>query len=45
MNQVLEVKNRLNELSFTHIYREFNTKADQLSEEAIAMKGELLSEQ
>jgi hypothetical protein len=31
MSQVMEVKSSFDDLSFTHIYREFNTKSNTLS--------------
>jgi hypothetical protein len=37
MNQVMGVKSRFEEITFTHIYREFNTKVGQLSKGAILM--------
>jgi ribonuclease HI len=45
MNQVMEVKNRFEEISFNHIYREYNTKADQLSKETLLMQEGILFEQ
>lgn len=41
--RVLEVKQHFDFISFTHIYREFNTKADSLSKDALSLQeGSLL---
>jgi hypothetical protein len=45
MNQVLEVKCNFYDLSFTHIYKELNTKVDQLSEEVMLLQEGFLYEQ
>lgn len=39
MNQILEVKSSFDDLSFTHIYRAFNTKVDQLSKGSCIIAG------
>ena len=45
MNKVLEVKNGFNDISFHHIYREFNSKVNQLSKEALLLQKGFLSKQ
>jgi hypothetical protein len=37
MNQILEIKISFDNISFYHIFREYNTKIDQLAKEAILL--------
>jgi ribonuclease HI len=45
MNQFLEVKEKFEDISFSHVFREFNSIADQLSKEALLLQEGLLYEQ
>jgi hypothetical protein len=37
MNQILEIKISFDDISFHHIFREYNTKIDQRPKEAILL--------
>jgi hypothetical protein len=45
MNQFLEVKEKFKDISFSYVFREFNSIANQLSKEAILLQEGLLYEQ
>ena len=41
MERIMEIKSQFDEVSFTHIYREFNHKAEKLLKEALTVQGHL----
>jgi hypothetical protein len=45
MNQFLEAKEKFEDISFSRVFREFNSIADQLSKEALLLQQGLLDEQ
>lgn len=44
LNQVIEVKNKFDDLTFTHIFQDFNTQADNLYIDSLRFQESTLTE-